>query len=261
MMTCQHARRMFDRYLDDELSPSLQTEFHAHVVNCGECQNELAVFEALGDVIHLDHSEPVASAGFTDRVLVSCQLKAAPSPRRWRRVAMWTAGPMAAAAVLAMVVLPTWTSWQTPPPKGPTVIGSETVSAPKEFVTEMVKLTDRPQSPQAQRELAETPEMPALSFMDALLAPLVEGTRNTVEGTRRSAQDVELLIRFGFENMNERLVAEYRAKYPEEMREQSSGERVLNDLHLLDIALPKADPPAQESPAAGGGESLTADPI
>ena len=61
MITCQHARQLFDRYLDDELSSSLRSELHAHVINCTPCQNHLAVLEACGDVIRLDKCEPAPS--------------------------------------------------------------------------------------------------------------------------------------------------------------------------------------------------------
>ena len=43
MITCQHARQLFDRYLDGELSPSLQAELHAHQLSCSACQTELAM--------------------------------------------------------------------------------------------------------------------------------------------------------------------------------------------------------------------------
>ena len=46
MITCQHARHLFDSYLDGELSANLQTELHAHRLNCTSCQNELALLEA-----------------------------------------------------------------------------------------------------------------------------------------------------------------------------------------------------------------------
>ena len=54
MITCQHARHLFDRNLDGELSPSLQAELHAHQLKCPECQSELAMFEACGAVVALD---------------------------------------------------------------------------------------------------------------------------------------------------------------------------------------------------------------
>ena len=56
MITCQNARDLFDRHLDGELSASLQTELHAHCLQCLSCQNELAMLETCGDVIALDRS-------------------------------------------------------------------------------------------------------------------------------------------------------------------------------------------------------------
>ncbi|NLX23148.1 MAG: hypothetical protein GXY55_15965 [Phycisphaerae bacterium] len=255
MITCSDTRRLFDRYLDDQLSPSLQAELHAHVVHCSDCQNELAILEACGDVVRLDRREPVLSVSFTDRVMAARRAQVVAKAPRSRRLVYAVGMPMAAAASVVLAFLLSIqgvtdqplqsgdtlvavvdTAATAPPPE--TAVAAITVAAPVQFQQELTKLTAKKLAPEAQEELRNTPEMPALSFFDALLAPVMEGTRHAVEGTRRTAADLELLIRFGLASMNEQLVAEYRLKYPDEpWNAKSGGPRVVSDLDPLDPAL------------------------
>ncbi len=283
MITCPDTRQLFDRYLDDQLSPSLQAELHAHVLQCNDCQNELAILEACGDVVRLDRREPVLSGSFTDRVLAARRTQLAVKPPRSRRLIYALGMPVAAAASIALAFLltaPVVKDQPVPPgtalvstsgdvaPVLPreTVIAADAIAAPVSFRDELTKLTERTFTPEARAELKNTPEMPALSFFDALLAPVMEGTRHAVEGTRRTAADIELLIRFGLANMNEQLVAEYRLKYPDEPRGAKGGQRVVSDLDPLDPALlapdfylPASGPPAPT--ADSRSDALMADPI
>jgi hypothetical protein len=259
MITCQHARQLFDRYLDDELSSSLQAELHAHVINCASCQNHLALIEACGDVIRLDRREPALSGSFADRVLATRRQQGAPRPaaaRRWRRAGWWIGGPVAAAASIALILtvgVPTFDG--RPMPAKPTVVGAQAISAPKEFRDNMMNLAGTQRDPQAAEELARTPEMKALPFLEALVNPLVQGTRNAVAGTRQSYEDIEMLVRFGFAGMNERLRAEYLKQYPEVTAQ--SAERFISALDILDQAIPpittdqnpSGEPSAPSNPA------------
>jgi hypothetical protein len=264
MITCQHAGQLFDRYLDDELSSSLQAELHAHVINCGSCQNHLALIEACGDVIRLDRREPALSGSFTDRVLAARRQRVSPGPaaaRRWRRAGWWIVGPVAAAASIALIItvgVPTFDG--RPMLAKPTVVDARIQAAPKAFQDNMMNLTGNQQDPQAAEELARTPEMKALPFLEALINPLVKGTRNAVAGTRQSYEDIEMLVRFGLAGMNERLRAEYLKQYPETTAQ--SAERFISALDILDQAIPPIttdqDPSGEQSAPSNASPSKAA---
>lgn len=273
MITCQDARQLFDRYLDDELSPALQTEVHAHVLHCSECQNDLAIAEACGDVIRLDKCEPRLSGSFADRVLAASRPMRQVHAARARRLPWLIGAPMAAAACLALVFasqMPSNVSSPSaavvvqPAVETPVVVVTSTpvqsvvagtsIAAPQSVRDELTKLTDKKLSPEAMAELKATPEMPALSFLDALLAPVMQGTRNAVEGSKRTAQDLELLIRYGLTDMNEQLIADYRQKYPTDPTLQPAT--TVDELILLGPLSPQTETPStQGEPAATSGES------
>ena len=69
-MNCDEARRSLQDYVTRELSPENRRLFDAHLVECEECQRELALMTAL--VSTLDH-QPVLepSPGFGEKVLAS----------------------------------------------------------------------------------------------------------------------------------------------------------------------------------------------
>ncbi|HSW46216.1 MAG TPA: zf-HC2 domain-containing protein [Phycisphaerae bacterium] len=239
MITCQHIRQLFDRYLDDELSPSLQAELHAHILNCTPCRNHLALLEACGDVIRLDRREPHPGASFADGVLAARREQVAAAPRaaasgRWRRAGWYIGGPLAAAASIALILTVGAPVFDGRPSRE-TVVDGHSVAVPVQVRENLRNLAGTRLNPQAEIELKNTPEMKALPFLEALVNPLVEGTRNAVAGTRQSYEDIELLIRYGFAGMNDRLVAEYRERYPD--MPTQTAERVIRDLNILDSAL------------------------
>jgi anti-sigma factor RsiW len=205
MISCRDAHHLFDRYLDGELSPSLQTELHAHRLNCTECQNELALLEACGDVVALDRREPVLSASFTDRVLLARRAQAIPVRRvSWTRRLVVLGSPMAAAASIALAVM-------TIAPVRTTRVATRTEALPTAVQERMVA---HPMSEQARKELAETPVLPAASIIDTLLGPVVQKSRDTLEGTKRGAEDLAIL----FSNLAEdqkKLVAIWKEAHPE----------------------------------------------
>jgi anti-sigma factor RsiW len=69
-MNCEETRRLVQDYVTRELSVDDRRRFDAHLVECGECQRELALMTAL--VSTLDH-QPVLepSPGFSRKVLAS----------------------------------------------------------------------------------------------------------------------------------------------------------------------------------------------
>jgi len=78
---CEMLRRRLQDYVTRELEPEKRREVDAHLVECGDCQRELALMTSLVSV--LDH-QPVEqpSTGFTGKVLASLprQRRFVPSP-------------------------------------------------------------------------------------------------------------------------------------------------------------------------------------
>ncbi|MBP7934690.1 MAG: zf-HC2 domain-containing protein [Phycisphaerae bacterium] len=249
MITCLHARQLFDRHLDDELPPSLRAELHAHLLQCSECQAEMAILEACGDVIRLDRREPKLAASFTDRVMAARRAAPVASGRRWRRLLYYVASPMAAAAsvVLAFLVFSPVVGTDDAPSVKPTAIASEMIAPPAPFRQAAMQRAHRSLTPREKAELEQTPTMSATSFLDYLLAPVVEGTKNTVDGTRRSAKDMEALIMFAFDSMSDQLAAEFRERYPEDGFTPSLG-KVGSDVSPLMAPFPAAVPALPSPP-------------
>ncbi|MBI4580977.1 MAG: zf-HC2 domain-containing protein [Planctomycetes bacterium] len=205
MITCRHARHLFDTYLDGELSPSLQAELHAHQLNCSDCQGELALLEACGDVVAYDRGEPTVNAAFTDRVLLAYRAQARPAPRRhWGRLILTVSSPEAAAAAIALAVL---LIAPTGKEASPGLVAGERTRVPDSvkdiLLTFGGKEEGAPKSPTAR-------QMPA-GFVDVMLAPWVEQTRKTVDGTRRSVERLDSLLRLGIAGATEAFAASGRA--------------------------------------------------
>ena len=103
-MRCEQARQLFDAYLDGDLSPALATELGAHRVRCPDCRRALALLEVSGQIIASDHDEASLKEDFSSRLLACME-----APRRhWHeriRYALYYAGPLAAAAVIALAFL------------------------------------------------------------------------------------------------------------------------------------------------------------
>lgn len=70
-LTCRHVRQLHDGYVDGELSPSMNAEVHAHLLQCPECQRQVELVRACGDVIAQDRSETELDSGFASRVLAA----------------------------------------------------------------------------------------------------------------------------------------------------------------------------------------------
>ncbi len=135
-MTCRHVRKFRDAYLDDELSPSLTAEIHAHILQCPACQREVEMVRVSGDVIANDESEPVLPTDFANRIVSSLPNVTPGSmsgllTRRARRRRLWRSAagmslPIAAALLFFLVLVwPTATGDRRPP----AVAGASAVSA------------------------------------------------------------------------------------------------------------------------------------
>ena len=103
-MHCEQARQLFDAYLDGELSAPLATELGAHRLQCADCRRALALLEVSGHIIASDEVRPKLKEGFSDRLLACMAAPQTSWTHRVRRV-LYIAGPLAAAAVIALAFL------------------------------------------------------------------------------------------------------------------------------------------------------------
>lgn len=176
MITCQHARHLFDSYLDGELSASLQTELHAHRLNCSACQNELALLEACGDVIAMDRREPRLSMSFTDRIMAAQLGRRVPQRRRsFSRTLRLVSAPLAAAACLALMFS------ITAPGRHPRQ--AETAAKIESMPSEQIsRLTGHPLTIQQRKDLADIPEASLNDLALNMLGRLVNA-RNSFSQT------------------------------------------------------------------------------
>lgn len=86
-MNCDEARRSVQDYVTRELSPEDRRLFDAHLVECAECQRELALVTAV--VSTLDH-QPVLepSPEFSARVLSNLPRQREFAPNPWWSLAL-----------------------------------------------------------------------------------------------------------------------------------------------------------------------------
>ncbi len=197
MISCKDARHLFDRYLDGELAASLQTELHAHRLNCTECQNELAMMEACGDVVALDRREPVLSASFTNRVLLARRAQLRPQRRPWGRTLLLVGSPMAAAASIALAVLLI----------APTATKTPFKSMVKGNVTKVEEVV-------AIEPVLSSTQSPADVLDKWILSGLVQKSCDTVSGARKGAEELAHLIHLGLSDANDQLAAKWRMTAP-----------------------------------------------
>lgn len=244
MITCQHAKHLFDRYLDGELSPSLQAELHAHQLNCTDCQGELALLETCGDVITSDRREPELAASFTDRVLLAHRAQVRPEPRRWGRLVALVGTPMAAAASIAfalMLIVPN--AKDAPVGKGKVLSGSAAVTPE---VGELL-MGGKPLPRDVAEQLQRTPQMQA-GFVEAILGPFVEHTKATVDGTRQSIEQLDSLVRLGITGANQALAAGSKSD-AESRKAAGVDDRSASEPSLLEPTFPSQLPLKPHGPA------------
>jgi hypothetical protein len=101
-MRCKDAQKLFDSYLDGELSPSLAAELGAHQLHCPRCRRELALLEVTGHILGSDPEVASLSDDFAERLLACLEQR--PKHRRLKRVQrlLYIGVPLAAAAVIAL---------------------------------------------------------------------------------------------------------------------------------------------------------------
>jgi len=128
-LTCRNVRQLHDAWLDGELSANMNAEVHAHLLQCPECQQQVEMIRASGDVITQDRSEPAVDAEFTSRVLAALPEQrpvAATLPfdsietrrsRRRRRIRLLLGGSLPAAASIAFFCGVIWPSDRAAAPR------------------------------------------------------------------------------------------------------------------------------------------------
>lgn len=113
-LTCRNVKQLHDAHVDGELGPAMNAEVHAHLLQCPECQRQVELLRACGDVIAQDESEPSLGADFASRILASL-----PSgletrrARRHRRIRMFAGASLPAAAAIALFCVAIWPPTQS----------------------------------------------------------------------------------------------------------------------------------------------------
>lgn len=137
-MNCVEAERLFDAYLDGELSGALRLELDAHRLRCSICQQKLAMMDACEHIIGTDPRGPRLSADFTDRVMAAVSDKAqvmAETRRRQRWMIGAAVALQAAAVVGAIVFWPALTGRGTTPRQPAMHVATTTSTWEKEVET------------------------------------------------------------------------------------------------------------------------------
>ena len=124
-MNCQEAERLFDAFLDDELSGALRLEFDAHRLRCRDCQQKLAMLEACEHIFARDARVPRLSDDFTERVIGEIAERGV-RPRRTlsMRTLMTCAALLPAAAVLLIAFVWPFGSAKRPTTNHTTLAGA-----------------------------------------------------------------------------------------------------------------------------------------
>lgn len=177
-MRCEQARQLFDAYLDGELSAPLATELGAHRVHCAECRRALALLEVSGQVIASDRDTVGRRDDLADRLLSCMETPPVRWTHRFRRV-LYIAGPLAAAAVVALAFLGVFDSRDT------------RVAGEKSIRIEGV-------APEVTRSLPQPPgeqRLPEASNRDEnLLEQWIEQTRKNMTTKRESGESLQQVL-------------------------------------------------------------------
>jgi hypothetical protein len=153
--------------------------------------------------------EPKLSESFTDRVLMArrAQLAKQPRQRNWGRTLVVYGSPLAAAASIALALTLMWPTNSTLHNKTATAGTAVKLSPGAAGTVTLVTGADS-STPMNQNGSLSVREMPASSFMESLLASIVERTSQTVEGTRSNLSQLELLLQQALADTNAQLAVQ-----------------------------------------------------
>jgi len=106
MLTCQDIEHLLDAYLDGELPASLQSEVHAHLLECLLCRQRVGLLQAVADVVRNGDDHPSPSPDFTDRVLATMKQRSpTPRPTRPTRTILILGSTVTAAAAALLLIV------------------------------------------------------------------------------------------------------------------------------------------------------------
>ncbi len=173
-MNCEQARQLFDAYLDGELNGSLATELGAHRIKCSDCRRHLALMEVSGHIVASDSGLNEMDERFTDR-LIAC-VDEGPIQRQSWLYRHWrmTAGGLAAAAAITLVVLGVFGQRET------RVAGEKNI------------LIERPRGDGDSSPLLEgMPSYPGAADHDLTSGAWIDRARKNIETKRNSAASLQ----------------------------------------------------------------------
>ncbi len=122
-MDCPECGKLFDAYLDAQLSGTWQLEFDAHRVRCSRCQQQVALLETAGNVIASDQP-PAMSDDFTARVMADVERR----QRRSRTIRIYAIAGLAQAAAVALFVI--WLTGKPAASPASTTLATSAVATP-----------------------------------------------------------------------------------------------------------------------------------
>ncbi len=194
MISCRHARHLFDSYLDGELSPGLRAELHAHRLACPDCSHQLAILEACADVIRTDRREPTLHADFTDRLMVAFADRKPVPVYRWRRIAVYAGSPLAAAAVLVFAFM----AWFEPARHGPTAIAARSEKLPGSVMQNVLENSGRVLTAAEKKALDETRPLSQEEVLKGWLVwlrPAMDGANTALGQAQQNASQLAEFVR------------------------------------------------------------------
>ena len=103
-MDCQAVRKFIQIYLDGEFDDADRHDFEQHLIQCGDCRAQAEYERRFRDALHARLPRPKAPAELVEKVNQIIQDK---PTRRITNPLVW--GSIPAAAVLASVIMFTWT--------------------------------------------------------------------------------------------------------------------------------------------------------
>jgi len=223
-MNCEQAQNLFDAYLDGELSLALETELHAHRLNCPSCRQELALMEVAGHVIRSGSgAEPSLGGDFTERLL-ACIEPSQPAVRYHRKWVFRLGTGLAAAACLTLAVM----QMRGPTPKvAPFKTDSGRVSSEPVTVGLDGSGRTRPGSGVADADVAGNGEPQRTPAAADELEQAVQALKRTIENAVRGTQESsESLVHFGQTTVLQMIDALQPADSPEPdaLQEPPSGD-------------------------------------
>lgn len=147
-MDCPECGKLFDAYLDAQLSGTMRLEFDTHRVRCTRCQQRVAMLETAGNVIAADQPPAIAD-DFTARVMADVERRR----RRGRTIRLYVIAGLAQAAAVALFVI-----WIGGKPAVPAAAPTLAATGVPSRSLSSVELTDELEAPAIKKLIVERVE-------------------------------------------------------------------------------------------------------